>query len=489
MLFPTTRRQHHGHAQRSSAERRRVLMYLLSFGLTLSLIACGTHERPDAGRSDGVPADEVPMADTPLDQTPVAETPVDQSPVDESPVDEAPVTTLSLRGDPAFDGETLSEEKRGWYDALMVRIASPANDFDPMRVARRDDVYHYGRTLHTYVQSVLLAFRVTGDLALLDHVDAIAEVMREQLRDGWRGTLDGTDGTRDGYLNWVFRYGNSTTYQGKDTHQVNEMRTHSMIAMIAYALHVNRDLVSPGGRDYAAHADFWVDYLVNHFEAKWRERRNVPTGFPIMIRPHTHTYYSWAKWHYYMGLLTGDGAYTAESERMAGVLRDELREVSTASGTAYVWARSVLAEGGGDSSLHPTTYARYMYADIVELHLEAFEWWADAVHLERFARTVTAFVIDTADPLRNDFSHDIGGGVDRAGLQSDASWNRMSVARYAISGYAHIAAWDASGALPELSAAIQDQRVDRDRETMPLMAGAILDTAIDAGVATSARRR
>ena len=462
MLFPTTRRQHHGHAQRSSAERRRVLMYLLSFGLTLSLIACGTHERPDAGRSDGVPADEVPMADTPLDQTPVAETPVDQSPVDESPVDEAPVTTLSLRGDPAFDGETLSEEKRGWYDALMVRIASPANDFDPMRFARRDDVYHYGRTLHTYVQSVLLAFRVTGDLALLDHVDAIAEVMREQLRDGWRGTLDGTDGTRDGYLNWVFRYGNSTTYQGKDTHQVNEMRTHSMIAMIAYALHVNRDLVSPGGRDYAAHADFWVDYLVNHFEAKW---------------------------HYYMGLLTGDGAYTAESERMAGVLRDELREVSTASGTAYVWARSVLAEGGGDSSLHPTTYARYMYADIVELHLEGFEWWADAVHLERFARTVTAFVIDTADPLRNDFSHDIGGGVDRAGLQSDASWNRMSVARYAISGYAHIAAWDASGALPELSAAIQDQRVDRDRETMPLMAGAILDTAIDAGVATSARRR
>jgi hypothetical protein len=402
-----------------------------------------------------------------------------------SPVD-GELSALSLRGDPSFSRSALSVDERAWYDALLGRIASPAGDFDPLVLAGRDDVYGYGRTLHTYVQSVLLAFRVTGDLRLLDHVDAIAEVMRGELRDGWRDTLDGTDGTRDGYLNWVFRYGNSTTYQGKDTHQLNEMRTHSLVATIAYALHLNRDLASPGGRDYGAHADFWTDYLVNHFEAKWRERRDVPTGFPIMIRPHTHTYYSWAKWHYYMGLLTGDGAYTVEAERMAGVLQAELRTVSTASGTAYVWARSVLAEGGGDAFLHPTTYARYVYADIVEFHLEGFHFWADPTVMDRFARTVTDLVVDTPDPVRNEFAADIGGGESLAGLSSDPSWSRLSVHRYAISSYAHISAWDTTLRLGGITADIHHIRNDRDSDTTHLLGALLLNAHLQPSAAAAA---
>jgi hypothetical protein len=356
-----------------------------------------------------------------------------------------PAAVHDLRGDPSFDGDALDAALATRYGDLWSEIRGASGDLQPLRLAARDDVYHYGRTLQSYVQSVLTTFRVTGDLALLDHVDQIAEVMRTKLRDGWRGTLDGTDGTRDGYLNWVYRYGESTTFEGKDTSRGNEMKTHALVAMIAYALHLNRDLPSPSGRDYGAHADFWLDYLTNHFEAKWRERTGIATGFPFLERPHTHTYSSWMRWHYYMGQLTGDAAYVAEAERMADVLWGELRTVETPSGPAYVWARSVLSEGGSGDYLHPTTYARYVFGDIVELHLEGFHRYADDAELERFARTFTELIVDNGDPAQRGFAADVGGGRTQAGLRSDPAWSRLSPDRYRLSPYALIGAWDASG--------------------------------------------
>jgi hypothetical protein len=358
----------------------------------------------------------------------------------------------SLRGDPNFDATTLTGDMAIWYGRLQSSLSLPNSDLDPMAMAASDDLYTFGRTLHAYVQSVLVVFRLTGDLRLLDHVDAITERMRQDLRDEWRSTVDGSDGTRDGYLNWVYRYSNEPDLKGKDTHQSNEMRTHAMLAAVAYALHLNRDLASPGGRDYGAHADFWRGYLVHHFEAKWRERRKVPTAFPIMTVPHTHSYYAWTKWHYYMGRLTGDDRYLTEANRMADVLWGELRSVATPAGTAYVWARSVLALGGVGDYLHPTTYARYTFGDIVEFHLEGFHRWASEAELPRFTRTFTEFVMDVPDPMSGGFASDVGGGVAKAGLASDDSWSRMSVNRFRISSYALIAAWDPSDALPTVAA-------------------------------------
>ena len=382
---------------------------------------------------------------------------------------------FSLRGNPNFSREHLSPAQRTWYDRLWYDIANPG-DLDPMALAARDDLYYYARTLHTYVQSLLTAFRMTGDLALLDVIDSITERMREELRDGWRDTLDGTNGTTDGYLNWVYRYGNSTLYQGKDTHQLNEMKTHALIATVAYVLELNRDLRSPSGRDYGAHADFWLDYLVNHFEAKWRERRGVPEGFPIMTRPHTHTYYSWLKWHYYMGKLTGDPSYHDEAIRMADVLWDEIRTVTTPSGRAYVWARSVLSEGGTAAYLHPTVYAGYVYGDIIEFHLEGFHSWASTANMHRFARTFTELIINTPDPVKDGFSSDIGGGQAQAGYESDPSWSDMHINRYRHNSYALISAWDTTTRLTTVSQEIQHTL--RSEDTTNLAAGLFIASKI-----------
>ncbi|MCA1791383.1 MAG: hypothetical protein LC667_16480, partial [Thioalkalivibrio sp.] len=134
--------------------------------------------------------------------------PVDEAdpPADEAdpPSDRGPAPTtdargLALRGDPAFDASKLTALERGEHDRLWSEIRDSGNLSVVMELAGSDDLFTYGRTLHGYVQAVLTAFRVTGDLRLLDHVDEVAERMRRELRDEWRGTNDGTDGTRDGY--------------------------------------------------------------------------------------------------------------------------------------------------------------------------------------------------------------------------------------------------------------------------------------------------
>lgn len=373
---------------------------------------------------------------------------------DQSPTYAPVVRRPELRGNPSFDRSQLTDAQAYWYDLILEELNSDAI----IDKAASGDTYTYGRTLHRHVQAVLTVFRLTGDLALLDHVDGIAQTMRGELSDEWRGTIDGTDGEQDGYVNWV-RHRGSDQYTGKDTWKTDEMGTHALVASIAYALEANRDLESPSGRDYGAHADFWEDYLVNTFEAKWREREDKAVGFPIMTRPHTASYYRWVKWHHYMGLLTGDDAYTREAHRMADVLwsKTEIRPISLPSGTAYVWPRSVISLGGSGEYLMPITYASPVYAHAVEFHFEGFHNWATNETMRRYARTMTDLIMDSGDPIANGFASDVGGGVDRAGIVSDPSWSRMSANNWRHRSFPQIAAWDESGRVVEVSESLVTQ--------------------------------
>jgi len=385
---------------------------------------------------------------------------------------------VSLRGDAGFLISQLSGAQRTHYERLLQELNDPAKLRELERLASRDDIFEYGRGLGGHIRTVLTVFRVTGDLALLDHVDHLAELMRAELADGWRGTNDGTCGTSDGFLNWVYRYVDTPEMQGKDTRHIDEMQTHAIVAMFAYALDLNRDLVSPSGRNYGAHADFWKDYLVNHFEAKWRKRRNVPSGFPILTRTSTTVYHAWLSWHYYMGRLTGNGAYTREAERMSRYLTDDLRAVSVHGGEALVWARGL--HSLGDSlglSLQPTNYTSIVYAVNVDLHLEGFHDFAATRRIHGIARTFTHFVMDTSDPVRNGFARDIGGGVDRVGLAASAtSWPRRSVDWFQGSQVPLIAAWDTSGDLVDVTQRAQAS-LPRSRDTSRLAAGLFLEAS------------
>jgi len=357
----------------------------------------------------------------------------------------------ALRGNPDFTTNSLTTEQRTWYDRLWAAIDNPEQYPNATELAQSDDIYAYRGDLQDYTNALLTAFRMTGDLRLLDEVSRISELMRAELSDPWRDTLEGGNGKKDGYLNWVTRYNPSSNRQfiGKDTQMAYDLKAHAHVALFAWAFENNRDLKSPGGYDYAQQANFWEDYLVNHFEAKWRKRNGKATGFPFAETVGLHTYHSFMKWHYYMGKLTGKGAYTKEAERMANVLwQNEFKEVSTKYGTGLVWARAVLSMLDKGSAkykslnyLHPQDYARYVVQEAIDLHFEGFNRYAEDATLEKMANTLADFVI-TNDKLES-YARDIGGGKSRAGIPaSDANWSKMTKWRFAESSWSHLAAWD-----------------------------------------------
>ncbi len=361
----------------------------------------------------------------------------------------APDTDYALRGNPGFSTSQLTAEQLKWYEAIWKVINNPDQHPNAASMARSDDIYKYRGDLQGYVLSLLTAFRLTGDLKLLDEVSEIAEAMRGKLADGWRGTKDGTDGTRDGFLNWVNRYDTNTKFHGKDMQRDYELKAHAMVAIMAWALQNNRDLRSPAGYNYGSQADFWKDYLVNHFEAKWRERNGKPSGFPFSVQGGFHTNHSFMRYHYYMGKLTGNSAYTREAERMTGSFwGSRFRTTDSKYGTALVWSNN-----NSDSWLHPQTYARYVVEEAVDLHFEGFGKYADDATLERMANAVSAFMIDNNS--FSSFARDIGGGASRAGIPaSPTTWDRMSQARFAESPWSFLAAWDTNSGSRTESAAL-----------------------------------
>jgi len=462
-----------------------VLGVIAVFAFALAVGGCNTGS---LGRSPDSLVVEQP---TDADEQPPRETPEDADETPEEPDPPSVVRALSFRGDPAFDVGALSAEQRVRYEDFLRSALDPEHVHGIMEIAGSDCLFQYGRMpFSSHVQAVLMAFRLTGDLTLLDHVDRIAERMREELRDGWRGTVDGTDGTRDGYLNWVHRRHEIPELTGKDTHRVNEQMTHGLVAMIAYALEANRDLESPSGRDYAAHADFWRDYLVNHFEAKWRERRGVESGHPIMTRTGYHTNYVWTRYHYFMWRLTGDDAYLEGANKLADTLWGEARVADTPKGPAYVWMQE-LVDLGGRSRLYlqPTSYASGIFGTSVTFHLEGFHRWASADTLHSLARTVTEFMMDTDDPIRNGFARDVGGGEPRADLAESPEdrWPRRSIDVLRTGQYAFIGPWDDTGRLTALAERSQGST---DKNTTNLAAALLLDTWLrespqDTSVATT----
>ena len=365
-----------------------------------------------------------------------------------APVDR---NSYALRGNPSFSKYNLSAEQRRWYDALWKAIDNPGQlPFNATSLAKSGDSYTYRGDLQDYITSLLLAFRMTGDLRLLDEVDQLAQLMRAELEDGWRGTRDGTNGKKDGYLNWVNRYDKNPKFLGKDTQMSYDLKANALVAMIAWALQNNRDLRSPSGVNYGAHADFWKSYLVNHFEAKWRKRNGKTSGFPFADIKGLHTYHSFMKWHYYMGKLTGKSAYTNEAKRMMNDMWDgkTFKETSSSYGTALVWSRGVMGnltrydKRSNYDYLHPQDYARYIVEEVVDLHFEKFDRYASNDVPQKMARSVAAFVVDNGS---SSFARDIGGGKSRAGFSaSSSSWGRMSKQRFAESSWSFLAAWDRS---------------------------------------------
>lgn len=358
---------------------------------------------------------------------------------------------LVLRGDPSFSPGQLAPEVACWYEELWSILQDPDRSAYYTSRADRYDLYTYAREMNTHINALLTALRVTGDLALLDEVDRLAQHMRAKLEDTWTGRAARDAGSHDGYLNWVWDRDGSTEHRGRDIHEIDEMRTHALVAQFAYAFKANEGLTGPNGVDYTERADFWTDYLVNHFEAKWRDRHDVPwPEFPFLTRPHMHETVDFIRYNHYLYLLTGREPYRDEAARLTKVALANLVQVPTSAGPAVVSPRSILSLGGSLEYAMPSTYVRYLYSSAVDLNLEGVEGWASAGLMEELARSMTEFVMDNG---ADDFARDMGGGVDRGSVPASdpREWSRFAPPRFVISPYALLSAWDDSDQIQDVS--------------------------------------
>ncbi len=351
-------------------------------------------------------------------------------------------TALSLRVDPNFTEDSLSPEVRLWYDRFLASLQNPSQYPNATSLASSNDTYNYGRPLNTHITTILQVFRLTGDRRLLDEVDRLAQLMRAQLKDWSILTKDGTVYQADGYLNWLYNY--DAGYIGTDVQQMDEMLAHSLVASFAYAFYVNRDLDSR----YAERAQFWTDYLKNQFEAKWRKRKNIPTGFPFLTKELTHAYLQWIRYHYYMAKLTGNQAYMDEAVRMAGNIQDEIQQVSTPIGTADFWYHGMTLVGASSTyGPQPTHYARYTVQAAADLAAEGFNIFGQTGFMNRMANTLSYFIMNSTSSY--------AGNIDGSGTAE-------SYDRYSISPWAMLGRWDNTGKIQS-----ETERVYKSIESSP----------------------
>lgn len=338
---------------------------------------------------------------------------------------------LSLQGDPNFSRSQLSSEQQLWYDRLWAAI-DRREEADAW--AESNDTYRYGRYLNLHFAQLMLALRATGDLRILDEIDRLSQKMASK--------LDDTNG--DGFENWIYQHGDKDEYVGKDVHEMDDGLAHSSIAAVMYAFHVNRDQPSPAGVDYGARADFWFDYLKNNYEAKWRERNNQSDGFPFSGKHLAHPRANFIRYHYYMGIVSGDSGYLDWANHLADMIDDNFKSISSPSGDSVIWCHST------EKCLYaqPTNYVRYTGTAVLELGLEGVGNFGSKGYLNRIANGISGFIVDNG---ARDLAPDIAGNESLLGIPirdgTDGDRDRIAL----FPPLSVFAAYDATGELSEVA--------------------------------------
>ncbi len=135
--------------------------------------------------------------------------------------------------------------------------------------------YSYARAGGFLIGGVTEFVRVSGDPKALDELIEWSGRLKSNLRDH-----DGRGYPFFQYMNQHFNSGYNKPYDPKfeatDTNFLDEQMLAGYIALMAHAMHQNRDVNADAGRE----ADFWFDYLANNWVPKWTARTTVNTSNP-----------------------------------------------------------------------------------------------------------------------------------------------------------------------------------------------------------------
>jgi hypothetical protein len=279
----------------------------------------------------------------------------------------------SLVVDPLFIRSKLSEKVQTWYDRMKSSITAGAATADTW--ASEDDSFSMGRQLNEYFSALLMAIRSTGDVFFLEEVYDLWLLSKADLEDSYCEGATGSYSSPDGYLNWRWREDpGNTTFYCMDEHTMDDLMTHGGWAAVAYAFHVNRH-IDP---KYGVEADYIVDYLENHYLAKWYSRDGT-TGTPEVswqanngvYRRFTHPSMNQLRLGYYLWKITGDKFYYDRWTTMAGNLDVSHMEVNIVDASGYQWEHHI---SGAPVEVQRMTYIKYYMGGVLELWCEYIDW-------------------------------------------------------------------------------------------------------------------
>jgi hypothetical protein len=349
-------------------------------------------------------------------------------------------TALSLRIDPAFSRNNLTQTERQWYDLTWSHSAACVSTVTTRSLY--DDLYTYGRSIGDYNGFMLMGLRATGDRAFLDRVKVVTDSMRTKLRDADDACVGGTT---DGFLNWRWRAINAGSYScsntggfyGSDHHQLDDAMTHGNMAMVAYAFTLNADIDTA----YASRAAFWTDYLLHHWQAKWIQRAggdsvdawlDNATG---MYKHEAHVVANIMRAAYYLWKITGNPFYRDRA--------DDLWQRSAANcvlnpnvPTAYSWHHQV----DNTTTWQAVNYAEYTSAVFCDLHFDGYAPYASVPEMKRFMSTWRDIVLVNSAPSYQQCQPNVYGGGSPVTITPN--------------GASAFARWDSTGRLLDFATAM-----------------------------------
>lgn len=320
----------------------------------------------------------------------------------------------------------MTPEEQVWYGRLLAGMA--ASDVLVETIMTRGDSYELGRDGGNYIEALLVAFRATGDVQFLERVYELSELARGSLHDSW------LDGTTDGYTAWRWLADPSNaTYYGKDTNWLDESISSGNAALWAWALHANRGLDAR----YGVAADFWRDWLEDHFLAKWYARAGGAltawnTPYAAFYKPDTEPRSANWRLAHYLWRLTGNTFYRDRRDEIVTELAGS-NEVNPAHPTAFRWTKET---DPASTNWQLVNYANYYMRVVLEMNLEGMPFFGSDANMKRFAGAFRDVVFASSMPSLSAMANNVNG---------DGS---MGYALHAFNGFS---TWDSTGFLMDLA--------------------------------------
>lgn len=327
---------------------------------------------------------------------------------------------------PAAQPVALTPEETLWRDRLLTAMDASSNLANDIMTG--GDAYMVGRGGGDYVEALLMAFRATGDVRFLERVYQLTELARGSLKDAW------LDGTTDGYTSWQWLIDpTNATYYGKDINWLDESICSGNVALWTWVLHANRGL----DPRYGVAADFWRNWLENHFLAKWYARAGGAltawnTPYAAFYKPDTEPRSANWRLAHYLFKVTGNSFYHDRETQIVTELSGA-NEINPAHPTAYRWTKET---DPASVNWQPVNYANYYMRAVLEMNLEGMAFYSSDVNMKRFAAAFRDVVYANSLPGRTTMTNNVNG---------DGS---TTYALYAFNGFA---AWDSTGFLANLA--------------------------------------